>query len=401
MRVNGGWIQGGTLTSPRAVAGAWIAWGVLFLVIAAIVLSGSGRTVVPVYRQAAAHWINGEPLYTDTGHGFLYLPHAAILMAPLAALPPLAAEVLWRLLTISVYALGVRRLAALAGRDCGVELFPLMTLLCIPVAGDSARNGQSTLLVAALMILAVVDLTDRRWWRATGWLVLGLAIKPLIAPLLLTAAIFRPMWARLPVGLAILLLAPFLAQRTGYVQGQYEAWAGMMGAAGRVGTEGNWANLFGLMGVAGIAVPAIVQGAAWIAGGAATVALCVAARRRHGPARAGLFLLAFNACALMLLSPRTEINTYSALAPAMAAFCAWEFLVARRMVAAWTLFAIIACTAGGYEICRLLSATGPAGWLAPAMALCFTAYVLVRLFQPAPAAAARPPAVNQPQRGAP
>jgi hypothetical protein len=159
---------------------AWIAWAIFFLVIAGIVVSGSDRTVTPEYRHAVERWLRSEPLYNDTGNGLIYLPHAAAPFAPFAVLPAPLGDVLWRLLTVFAFAAGVRRLATHGGGDSGRELFPLMTALCIPLAADSARNGQATLLVTAMMVLAVADLAPRaaggaplcgwrRDWRSSRW----------------------------------------------------------------------------------------------------------------------------------------------------------------------------------------------------------------------------------------
>ncbi len=50
--------------------------------------------------------------------------------------------------------------------------------------------------MAGLMMLATVDLVDKRWWRAAAYLSLGLAIKPLCLVLVLLAAVLYPatMW---------------------------------------------------------------------------------------------------------------------------------------------------------------------------------------------------------------
>jgi hypothetical protein len=40
-------------TDSRYLRAAWAGWIVLFLVAAAVVVAGSGRSVVPAYRSAA------------------------------------------------------------------------------------------------------------------------------------------------------------------------------------------------------------------------------------------------------------------------------------------------------------------------------------------------------------
>jgi len=368
------------LTSPRDVIAAWAAWGIFYLVMAGIVLSGSQRTVTPVYWQATVNWFTGHPLYTQTGHGFIYLPQAGIVFAPFAALPPLAADVLWRLLTVTAYAVGVRRLANLGGRDAGAELFPLMTCLCIPLAWDSARNGQATLLATALMIFAVVDLADRRWGRVALWLLLGLAVKPMLAFLLLLAGLlYRPMRIRLLAGIALLAAVPFLLQRPDYVLDQYREWARMLVIGAKLGADQSWAQIFGMLSTAGIEVAAPFQTGIRATAALLTVALCLLARQRNTPAQAAVFLFVLHGCFLMLFSPRTENNTYSALAPAIAVLCAQAWLVTFRPRTGMGLATLAAGILGSYEIGRRLVPGSPPNWLAPLMCVCFTAYAVVRL----------------------
>lgn len=109
--------------SPAAQQLAWLCWGVLILTIGLLVVFGAEHTVVGAYRDAAHQWFAGRDVYNATGHGFLYLPSAAILFAPFAALPLPASEILWRVLTIGSFAIATRRLATLVGRGAGREFF--------------------------------------------------------------------------------------------------------------------------------------------------------------------------------------------------------------------------------------------------------------------------------------
>jgi hypothetical protein len=81
-----------------------------------------------------------------------------------------AGEVIWRLVNIAVFAFGIFHFARLVGGSSGKGLFPLMTLVTLPLAWDCARNGQATLVITGLMLLAVVDIVRTRWWRAVLWL---------------------------------------------------------------------------------------------------------------------------------------------------------------------------------------------------------------------------------------
>src|ERR1700722_2208492 len=213
--------------SPAAQQLAWICWRVLLVTISLLVVFGADHTVVGAYRDAARQWFAGRDVYNATGHGFLYLPSAAILFAPFAALPLSASEILWRVLTIGSFAIATRRLATWIGRGAGRDFFALLTLAALPPALSCARNGQSTLIMMATMMLAAVDLAPSsleppRRWRATLWLSLSLAFKPLsIVMILLVGALDRRMAWRLVVGVGLVLLLPFLTQNPHYVARQY------------------------------------------------------------------------------------------------------------------------------------------------------------------------------------
>ena len=138
-------------TARRDVRYAWFGWAALFLVIAAMIMAGNTRVAIPTYWIAASNWIGGAGLYDGTGvGGFVYLPQAAILFVPFAVLPRVLCEVLWRVVNIGTFAVGLRSFSRNAGGRPGIELFPLMTLVTIPFAWDCARNGQATLALDSL-----------------------------------------------------------------------------------------------------------------------------------------------------------------------------------------------------------------------------------------------------------
>jgi hypothetical protein len=258
-----------TLTEPRDVRNAWMIWGAFVLIICVMVARpGHARTVTPYYRNAAIKWFTGGDIYTEGIHGFLYLPSAAILYAPLAWPPFKVSEVLWRIVSIGGLASAVWQLSRLARQGGRWELFPLITLLSIPPALDAARNGQMNLLLAALMIHSVVELADERWWRATLWMSLGLALKPLMVVLILLAgALYRPMTWRLFVGVATVLLLPFATQSPAYVMNQYEHCVQKLVVSGRPGEIARFSDLFGIVGSLRIDTPYRVQTAARALGG--------------------------------------------------------------------------------------------------------------------------------------
>jgi hypothetical protein len=363
---------------------AWLAWAVLFLVTAAIIVSGSGRTVVPAYREGAVSWIAGSLIYHHIGvGGFTYLPQAAILFIPFSVLPVVAGEVAWRLVNIAVFALGVSNFAGLAGGRSGKMFFPLMTLVTLPMAWDCARNGQATLALTGLMLLAVVDVAQQRWWRATLWLSLGISIKPLMIVLvLLIMAIDRPMSWRIAVGMLVTALVPFLTQHPGYVMEQYAAcWKNFTTAAHVGAAEGGWTSPFHALRLIGITVPEPVQTALRLAAALGTLVLCWLSRRRHDAVRSAVFVFSLSVVYLMLFSPRTENNTYAMLGPAIAVFLAGAYLVEKRSREGLLLCGLTFVILGGRLIERLLTPHAGTGWVSPLVAVCFATYLVVRFFR--------------------
>jgi hypothetical protein len=370
------------LSDRSAVRAAWSVWLVLFLATAAIIAGGSGRTVVPAYREGALSWTAGEIIYKHLGvGGFTYLPQAAILFIPFAVLPKAAGEVLWRLVNIGVFAAGLFSFAGLARGRKGRELFPLMTLVTLPLAWDCARNGQATLALTGLMLLAVVAVAREQWWRATLWLSLGIAVKPLMIVLaLLVMAVYRPMTWRVLAGMAVTALAPFLTQHPAYVVDQYAACWRNLTTAARVGAvEGGWTSPFHALRLAGISVPEHLQTGIRVMGAAATLALSGLARRRHAAARAAVLLFALAAVYLMLFSPRTENNTYAMLGPAIAVFLAGALLLDRRPAEGILLGCMAAALAGSRQIERFLTPHAVTSWVSPLVAVLFAGYVVGRV----------------------
>jgi len=362
---------------------AWIGWGALWLITAAIIASGSGRTVVPAYREGAVYWMAGKTIFAHPGvGGFVYLPQAAVLFIPFSLLPVVVGEVVWRFVNIGVFALGIFQIARLARGRSGKDLFPLMTLVTLPLAWDCARNGQATLIMTGLMLLAVVDIARSRWWRAVLWLSLGVAVKPLVIVLvLLVMAIDRPLSWRVPVGMLVTALVPFVTQHPTYVLDQYAAFWSSLTKAVHVGAvDKGWTTPFNALQLLGITVPEKIQTLLRVAAAFGTLALCYLSRRRHDAVRSAAFVFSLAVVYLMLFSPRTENNTYAMLGPAIAVFLAGAFLVEQRFREGLLLSCIALAIMGGRSIERMLTPHAGTSWLSPLMAVCFALYLLAMFF---------------------
>jgi alpha-1,2-mannosyltransferase len=358
---------------------AWTLWLIAFLAVSGIILAGNRRTVTPSYRSAALKWLQSEPIYGQNGRGFVYLPQAAILYVPFAVLPETASEILWRAVTMGSYAWALSRMCALIRAQSGRELFWLATLVTLPLAWQSSRNGQSTLPMTALMIVAAVDAADSRWWRTTLWLCLGVAIKPLaIVMLLLLAGIHAPLRSRLALGLVGMLAAPLLLQSPVYAWQQYEECWQMFRTASVVGLRPEWAQIFSALEVWGFLTPPAVQTVLRMLAAAATLGLSLYAQRLWPRSWAAAHTFALAASYLMLFNPRTENNTYSCLAPAigLAFAAAWQAPGSR-----WTtalLAGIAALVVGGYSLSKSLFPAMPPVWAAPLAGTVFFGLAIVR-----------------------
>lgn len=371
------------LTNKNAVQSAWIGWAVLFLVTSAIIVVDGTRSVVPTYRIAALSWLDGQGLYNGDGvGGFVYFQQAAILFVPFAMFSPAVGELLWRLVTIGAFAAGLLSFAQLAGKRPEKQLFPLMTLVALPLAWDCARNGQATLLITGLMLLAVGDVAQGSWWRATLWLALGVAVKPLaIVLVLLIMVIDRPMSWRLLLGMGAGALSPFLFGRPAYVLQQYSVCLNNMTMAAHVGAmDMGWTSPFSALRLIGIDVSERVQTMIRLVFAAVTLALCVVARRRHEAPRSAVFVFSLAVVYLILFSPRSEDNTYAMLGPAIAVFLSRAFLSQKRKGDGLLLCFIALVMVGSRVLERLLTPHAGTSWMSPLMAACFAVYLLVRLY---------------------
>ncbi|MGQ0636898.1 MAG: glycosyltransferase family 87 protein [Planctomycetaceae bacterium] len=362
-----------TLTPARDERKAWFVWLGLSLTLAMLIARGDAHSVLPHYRDAGERWIDGEPLYNGHGWGFLYLPQAAILQVPLSLVPRLPAEIIWRCVSIAVYALGLRSLCRVAEAVHGVRLFPLATCMAVPLCLSSARNGQATVLLTGVLLLAVEAIALKRWGRATRACCLALAVKPLALPFLLVAgACNGSLRRRLLPALIVLFAVPFLMQDPAYVLEQYRGFLdNLRPTRGLIG-GGPWAHLFGMLQLAGLVVPGEWQTVVRVAAAGAALAVGALMHRRLCPARRQLYLFALIAVYVMLFGPRTENNTYSLLAPAVAVLGSEAWLV-RRSPSLGVMYLLTAISmAGSYELGKIVAPTIRAVWLAPLATVCFS-----------------------------
>lgn len=353
-----------TVTSTQSRRAAWGVWIALTLVVCTLAVARQPRTVTPSYRHAVQNWFAGEPIYNMAGSDFIYFPQAALVFAPWGLLPIPVGEILWRVTILAVLAAGVYRFTRLASADD--RWFLINTFASAGTAAGCARNGQSTLIVTGLMLLAIVDLHDRRWWRATLLLSLAFAFKPIaIVVILLVAAIYLQMLWRLTIGLLTVAVLPFLTQTPDYVISQYQACYENSHTAFQVGITGHWAQLFGMLKVVGLEVPSPAQQVIRIAVAGATLVICWGAIRRLSPARGLFFLYAFATSYLMLFNSRTEGSTYAMIGPVYGLLLAEAWLSQHNQLRTTGYLLAVIGTVFNFDLALLVVKRPDEIWLCP------------------------------------
>ncbi len=327
------------LTCGRSIQAAIAIWSIVVTVVCIlVVLDPDQQTVTPGYRQATERWwLAEEDLYSPGISGFVYFPQSAILYTPFTWPPKRIGEVLWRLVSLGLYATSIWRLTRLAPGSGATNLFLMVSLLSLPAALGSARNGQVNMPLAALMIHAAVDLADGRWTRVAAALSLALALKPIaIVMLLLVAAFYRQTRRPLLVGFVMVALLPWLHGDPAFVWRQHllcfeKLRIAAMPENHRVSDLAGLLNTFGLRAPHAIwMLIRLMAAAAWLG----LIWLGFRRLRSHGRA---LLLLSYAALYLMLFNPRTEANSYVILAPVVALFGAQALLSQEHRVEGWFL----------------------------------------------------------------
>lgn len=371
-------------------------WALLAAGIAASILfKNDSRSVTHEYARAAMLWWQGQPMYTEGVHGFLYLPQAAILYSPFAWLPNSPQEILWRFVGLALLVIGVRRLTGRLFDSFRDTAFLIATPLVIISALGSAANGQTNIHLAGLFALCCADLIDKKWWRVAIWLMLALACKPtaVVMVLLIGAIYLRPMWWRLAVALGVFAVLPFLHPSPSYVSGQYHDCITKMTAASQPGDSfqdiRGMLIEFGVVHVEKIAaasgqpasvvqtppesVLTIVRAIAAVL----TLGLCWMASRRFGDVGRAVILYTLGAIYLTLFNPRTEGLSYIILGVPAAMWAVRE-LHHRR----WATAAFFIVFALSTQFSTQFALNHKNYWVRPLGAAVFAALVIVEISRP-------------------
>lgn len=368
--------------SPSVRRVAWLAWIGMAIVIGLILyfddLNGRERSVVPNYRAAVVNWIAGKPLYNMGGSGFVYAPQCALVFVPWAMLPKPYGEIVWSWTILAVLAVGVFRLTRMVSHDD--RWFLINTVVTAAISAGCARNGQATLIITGLMLLATVELKAEHWWRATVLLTLAFAFKPVaFVMILLVAVIYRPMLWRLAVATVFVAIAPFLVARPEYAMTQCVAFYENSRIAFKDGETGYWAHIYGMLKVFGLDLPSPVQQTGRVVFAVGTLAACWLAARKLPQDRGLFFLFAFSNCYLMLFNSRTEGSTYAMVAPIYGILLA-ESLLLRRNIGLTISFTLAAlATTLNFDLAKLITPPPREIWLGPFVCAIVSVYLAWRL----------------------
>lgn len=324
-----GWISRIHAALIRPARARWTAalvWAVPFLAVATYVgLRPRKRTVTPLYHEAVCFWQAHASLYTGP-KGMNYVPMFVVLFRPFHALPSPVGDIAWRAFSIGMFAWGIWRMVRLRFGQDALRPFIWVSLLSLPLSLSCMRNGQSTVLLTAFLLLGVASMGDKQWWAAATFCALAFVMKPLGLVLVMLAPFVYPkLFWRLPITLVVALGVPFLFADSAYVFAQYQGCLeNLTQCAGP--THRHFADINGLLRIVGLSIPLNIIGKVCAAAGLPTlIAWLLLARRTDRTFRA-VWLFTLTAVYLMLFNPMNEANSYVTLAPAMA-FWTVEFLV--------------------------------------------------------------------------
>ncbi|WP_448190240.1 glycosyltransferase 87 family protein [Azospirillum sp. sgz301742] len=347
-------------------------WGLMLWIFvnASVAALALFRPLLPSTRTfvaASLDWWAGEPLYAGAS-GFLHLPAAAVLFTPFALLPMVAADQLWRLLSVAVLTLAVYRAARLLRPDDGGRIAQHVLVLAIPTIGLDLLHNRWELITLGVLLHATADIAMRHEARGGLLLALAAALNPAaLVPALLFGAVCRRVLPWLMIGLAAVLLGPFLHPHPAYVAQQYAA---LIEALPRAAGGFDLASALRDLGFE--PAYASMTGVRIVTAGAVLWAGMQASRRLDRPS-ASVAVLMLGVPWVLLFDPRTTEGTYATLA-VLAGLAAFAEHARRPLAALPVLLGAMALALGlhlyGDWIQRPVQ-----GWLRQALALAFAGYV--------------------------
>jgi hypothetical protein len=210
-------------TGRRRARWAGIAGLVLLAIAAVLAFQGRARHQMhdfEVYRTAGIRALSGENLYrVEDGHWqFKYLPAFALLIAPIAALPVMAARGIWFFSSIALLVVLLNRsLRLLPDRRRAAVFLVCLTILALgKFYVREVGLGQSNLLLAVVVLFAVAALGARREVTAGTLLAIAAVVKPYAIIFLPYLVARRRTRAAAAFAVTLLLAVLFPALRYGF-----------------------------------------------------------------------------------------------------------------------------------------------------------------------------------------
>lgn len=356
----------------------WCLFGAYFVFYA--VMNPGKHTVTPAYWQASLNWINSQNLYAGSGVGFLYLPQSAIMQIPFAIMPFTIAEAVWRIVNISLYAFSCYIVALLCRFMPVKKSFLIISLFSLPLAIDSARNGQINLTITTLLCIMAYTLTHKKYTLSVIVCLAGLALKPyMVVPLLLICGVFpKRCLPSAAIGVLILFLFPFLFQAPDYVLHQYKEFLNTLEVAHTVGQRRDFASFFGMLNVFGVNIESSVQMVFSLLLALAAFFYSLYHSIKSPEKESSIIIISIAISFILLFSSRTENNTYCMIGPFIGYFFLLSIAIQAnlRIINAIILILCYVAMAGSYELGKFFT-PDRAVWLAPLGLTIFLCYTLM------------------------
>ncbi len=300
----------------------------------------AGSQMKPAYRQAA------ERVGETNPYRYVYPPPSAVFVAPLAALPPQLALLVWW--ALSAVACWVSALCAaalyrqLTGRRDLAWTLLLFGIAWCPLTWATVRVGNTSAISGAMVSIVIVGWCMRSNAAAAVGFYLGGALKFITLPLALIPVLLRRTHAVVVCAVVAMFLTAAVVALSGI-----DPWLEYVRLLGWLNRPNDWVINLSLHGLIDAVVPAaraprmaaLVQWSTWIALGAIVVGLHRCAWRRDDPRpvlAGATALLAW----LLIFEPTAQNHYYVCLYPL------WGYLVAESRESRPALFVAVCVIAG-------------------------------------------------------
>jgi alpha-1,2-mannosyltransferase len=188
----------------------------------------------------------------------------------------------------------------------------------------------------------------------------------------LAGALYRPLAGRLVLFLILVFLLPLLHPDPAAA---WHLYGLCLRKLFRMATgAGDWSDITGLLNWIGIAASPVTLMLLRLATAAGVLAIGYLAVHRQDDKIAALDLFALSICYLMLMSPRTEDNTYLMLAATVGLFSVLLSQREHRLTGAWLLAGL--CVALGNQAYGNLIFRATVLWLKPLLCLVFLPFLI-------------------------